>query len=351
MPDLHERLQRKLDEMATGYPSTESGVELRVLKQLFDDRDAELFLAMSTEPETSTEVALRLRLDPEAAAGQLEDMAKRGLLFRLKADGVPRYFAVPFIVGIYEFQVNFLSDELLKDISEYYITALGQTFHSLKTPHLRSIPVNAEIAAGRPIAPYDDAASIIKSKDRIAVAECLCRKAVRKYGKGCGHPLETCMQFDSFAEYYVDNAMARYISLDEALAIHRRNEEEGLVIQTMNSQNVEAMCACCSCCCGMLISLKLFPAPAREWKSNYICLAEESVCTHCGSCVKRCPVAAVRLKEDKISYRPERCIGCGLCVTTCPSGARKLSRKPDDRIYTPPETFFETFKHMCGERE
>jgi len=74
---------------------------------------------------------------------------------------------------------------LLKDISEYYLSGLGASFHSLKTPHLRSIPVNDRIIPDGPIAPYDDAAAIIRSKDRIAVAPCFCRKAVRMYGKGC----------------------------------------------------------------------------------------------------------------------------------------------------------------------
>ncbi len=112
------------------------------------------------------------------------------------------------------------------------------------------------------------------------------------YGKTCSHPLETCIQFDSFADYYVENGMARYISTDEALSILKRNEQEGLVIHILNSQKVEAMCSCCSCCCGMLISLKLFPAPAREVKSNYVCSLDETLCTDCGVCVSRCPVGA-----------------------------------------------------------
>ncbi|MEN6359894.1 MAG: hypothetical protein ABFD59_07555 [Smithella sp.] len=45
----------------------------------------------------------------------------------------------------------------------------------------------------------DDAAAIVKSKSRIAVAECFCRKAVSLYGKTCKHPLETCLQFEIFA--------------------------------------------------------------------------------------------------------------------------------------------------------
>jgi ferredoxin len=309
-----------------------------------------MFLHMDTAAETPWEVATRIGADLEKTALHLENMARRGLLFRSRKPGGLAYHAIPFIVGIYEFQVNNLSPELLKDISEYYLTGLGASFHSLKTPHLRSIPINDRIVPDGPIAPYDDAAAIIRSKERIAVAECFCRKAVRMYGKGCSHSLETCIQFDSFADYYVGNGMARYITREEALLILKRNEEEGLVIHILNSQKVEAMCACCSCCCGMLISLKLFPAPARETKSNYLCHEDLSVCAACGTCAKRCPVGAVRFKEEKVSYRQDRCIGCGLCVTTCPSGARSLRKKPDNQVYTPPETVAETFRDMSKER-
>jgi electron transport complex protein RnfB len=204
MPDSYDRLRDRLDEMATGYPATTGGAEIRILKQLFSENEAELFLAMALMPETVDEVALRVQADSASLALKLETMAVKGLIFRLREGDAVRYFPIPFIVGIYEFQLNNLSPELLKDISEYYLTGLGATFHGLKTPHLRSIPINAEITPDGPIAPYDDAVAIIKGKSRIAVAECFCRKAVAMYGKTCSHPLETCIQFDSFADYYVE---------------------------------------------------------------------------------------------------------------------------------------------------
>ncbi len=346
MSDIYELLRIRLDELATGYPASPGGAEMRLLKRLFSPEDADLFLKMGITPETAGKVAARLGLDAEAVAARLEDMAKRGLLFRVKAEGVPAYHAVPFVVGIYEFQINYLDSDMLKDVSEYYLAGLGQSFHSKKIPHLRTIPVNSSLVSTVPIFPYDDAVSIVERKQKIAVAPCLCRKAVRMYGKGCSHPLETCLQFDAYADYYIDNDMAREISTDEAISILKNNEKEGLVIQALNSQNVEALCACCSCCCGMLISLKLFPAPAREVKSNYVCVAEQEVCIGCGKCAERCPVAAVRVKEGVSSTREERCIGCGLCISVCPEQARTLMKKQPHKLYRPPETVFDAFVQM-----
>jgi ferredoxin len=350
MNDIYEKLRDRLEMMATGYPATANGVEIKILQQLFSEADAELFLKMEMSPETIEQVALRVDADVRDMAVRLEDMARRGLIFRVKEDKTVSYFPVPFIVGIYEFQLNNLNMPLLKDISQYYLTGLGATFHGQKTPHLRSIPINAEIVADRPVAPYDDAVAIIKRKSRIAVAECFCRKAVRMYGKTCVHPAETCLQFETFADYYVENKMARYISTDEALAILKQSEAEGLVVHILNSQKVEAMCCCCSCCCGMLISLKLFPSPALAVKSNYACRFDEANCTQCGICARRCPVGALKMKEETVAFHAGRCIGCGLCVTACPADALKLEKKPEESLYLPPATVFDTYGVMSREK-
>ena len=350
MNDIYERLRDRLEMMATGYPATANGVELKILRQLFSADDADLFLKLIAQPETAEEAAVRLGAEAADTALRLEGMARRGLIFRVRTDDAIRYFPVPFIVGIYEFQLNHLNMPLLKDISQYYLTGLGATFHGQKTPHLRSIPINTDIVAENPVFPYDDAAAIIRNKSRIAVAECFCRKAVGLYGKTCAHPLETCLQFDAFADYYVENKMARPITTDEALAILKQSEAEGLVIHILNSQKVEAMCCCCSCCCGMLISLKLFPAPARAVKSNYACAFDESLCTDCGICAGRCTVGAFKMKDNKIEFHADRCIGCGLCVTACPDGALKLIKKPEGSLYTPPPTVYDTYAAMSREK-
>ena len=44
MKSVYERLRKKLDDMGTGYPATESGVEIRILKRLFTEEVAEINL-------------------------------------------------------------------------------------------------------------------------------------------------------------------------------------------------------------------------------------------------------------------------------------------------------------------
>jgi len=43
MKDIYEKLRKRLDDLATGYPATENGVEIRILKRLFIEEEAEFF--------------------------------------------------------------------------------------------------------------------------------------------------------------------------------------------------------------------------------------------------------------------------------------------------------------------
>jgi len=42
--DVYERLAKHLDNLPAGFPRTESGAELRILRRLFTPEDAELAL-------------------------------------------------------------------------------------------------------------------------------------------------------------------------------------------------------------------------------------------------------------------------------------------------------------------
>src|SRR6056297_777180 len=321
MEDIYEQLRQRLDDMATGFPATRAGIEVEILKKLFTPADARMFLMMSPMLEAPKDVAERLNLPETDTAAHLEDMASRGLLFRQKKNERVRYAAIPFVVGIFEFQLNRVDAELATAVGEYYEAALGKTFQSYSTPVMRTIPINKELVNEWPIAPYEDAMNIIDSQKKIAVAPCICRTMARKAGEGCDKPLETCLLFGSHASYYVDNGLGRYIDKEEAKAIVKKSDEAGLVMQPFNSQHVGGMCSCCGCCCGMLRSLKKQASPADAVKSNFYAQVDEQLCT-----------------------------GCGLCVSSCPTGAMGLVKKAEESLYTPPENGMETYLRIARER-
>ena len=54
--DLYRALQQHLDKMPVPYPATASGVELRILKQLFPPEDARLTLCLAAIPDRKSVV-------------------------------------------------------------------------------------------------------------------------------------------------------------------------------------------------------------------------------------------------------------------------------------------------------
>jgi Fe-S-cluster-containing hydrogenase component 2 len=350
MKDVYEVLRERLDTMAVGFPATESGVEIRILRRLFTESEAELFVKLSPLPQSPGDIAEKLNCDEKGIAAQLEEMALKGLLFRIRKGARVRYAAVPYVVGIYEFQLNKIDESFAEDHEEYFRTAFGREIQGFQTPVLRSIPINRQLVADYPVAPFEDVLRIIEEQASIAVAPCICRTTKQLVGEPCDKPLERCFSFGSHAAYYVENGMGRYISKAEAKELIIDNEKAGLVMQPFNSEKVGGMCSCCGCCCGVLRSIKAQPVPAAAVRSNYFAKADASLCTACETCLERCQVDAIDMVDGAAHVNPDRCIGCGLCVTTCPPEALRLIKKPMAEQYAPPKSGVETYIRIAQER-
>ena len=347
---MYERLRERLDDMAVGFPATESGVEMRILKKIFTESDAELFVKLRPIPESPKDIAERLGMETVPQADQLEEMAKKGLLFRVRKGEKVRYAAVPYVVGIYEFQLNHMDAEFARDHEEYFETAFGKTIQGFQTPVLRTVPIDRNLVAEYPVAPFEDVLEILENQETIAVAPCVCRTTKDLTGERCDKPLENCFSFGSHAAYYVENGMGRYISKKEAKEIVVANEKAGLVMQPFNSKKAGGMCSCCGCCCGVLRGIKSLPVPADAVKSNYFAEVDADECTGCETCIDRCQMDAITMVDDIAQIALARCIGCGLCITTCPTEALSLIKKADDQLYEPPQSGGETYIRIATER-
>jgi len=350
MDDVYERLRQRLDDLSTGYPTTESRVETRILQRLFTEEEADFFLQLSPLPETPEDVAKGLGRELEETTKLLEKMAKKGLLFRLKKGDTVSYASVPYPFGLQAFHVKTMDRETALDMDEYFETAFGRTLQSFETPLMRTIPINRKLVAKWPVAPYEDVMEILDNQKVIAIAPCVCRTITRLSGSGCEKPIEGCFLFGSSANYYVENSMGRYISKEEAQDIAKKNVEAGLVMQPFNSQKFGVMCSCCGDCCDILRSLKKQPIPAAAVKSNFFAEVSNEECTACETCLDRCQMEAIEMVDETAVVNLDRCIGCGLCVTTCETGALQLVKKPDEQQYMPPKTGAETYMRIAQER-
>jgi Fe-S-cluster-containing hydrogenase component 2 len=349
--DIYRKIQEQLDRYSLGFPATESGIELKILKKLFRQEDAELFSQMTQRLETAEQIAKRIHKPAEETAAHLEDMTERGLLFRLKRGDSSKYAAISFVHGLFEFQVKSLDRELAEMMEQYHKEGFSNNFHKIGGMFLRTIPVQRSVDVTHHVAAYDDAVEILKSSDPIVVAECICRKRKKVMSSGCDKRLEACFMFGSMGQLYVDRGMGRRVDLEEALSILKEAQESGLVTQPATAQNPTGMCNCCGDCCGVLISIKEHPKPANLVCSNYYAMADRGLCAGCETCLERCQMDAIEMDEDnRAVVNRDRCIGCGLCVMTCAAEAMRLTPKPEKERTTPPATPAEQMRLMARNR-
>ena len=337
MPEnIFRQLQEQLDQYSVGFPAAESGVEMKILKRLFTEEGAEMYLHMSMMLEAPESVAGRLKQDPAQVALLLDGMAEKGLLFRARKGNDAKYGAAPFVVGIYEYQLKTMDADLARLFEDYFEETVFEQMAQQVVP-MRTIPVNKSVGVSWNVAPYEDAREIVKSKDRLAVADCICRVQQGLLEQSCDKPLEVCFMAGSHGEYYVDRGMGRWVSQEEALEILNKCEEAGLVCQPFNTVNPGGMCNCCGDCCAQLRTLKKHPRPVEMVVTNHYALVDEDLCVGCEVCLERCQMDAITMgDEDTAQVNLDRCIGCGLCVTTCDTEAMTLEPKsPEDRREPP----------------
>jgi len=345
--DIYERLRGFLDTLPTGFPSTPTGVELKILKKLFTREEAELTMNLRSKPENVQQIATRMGRQESELAVRLEGMAQKGLIFRVHQGNQVLYQAWQFMVGIYEFQVKNLDRELSQMVEEYF-PYFGLSLGSVKTKQQRVIPVNSAIKVIHNVAPYNKIRELVRQQDVISVTECICRKEQKLLGRECARPKETCLGFGKFARYYTDNKLGRLITVDEAMKILDLAEESGLVLSPSNAQELQFVCCCCSCCCPILRAAKVVPKSKYVISSYYQAKIDPDLCSDCGLCIERCQVEAIKKGDGRSEIRKKKCIGCGLCVSTCPEEAISLIPKPGTE--DPPEDFGETLLKIGTER-
>ncbi len=347
--DIYQNLAKHLDNLPTGFPSTETGVEIRLLKRLFSPEEAKIAVGLKMKQEPVSSIAERLGMDEEKIAPVLEDMSQKGLIFRKRKEDKSLYMAAQFVIGIWEYHVNSLDEGLIKDFNEYVPYLVNKGWTKQKTQQLRVIPINLSVTAETNVMPYEQAEEIIRRQSNIVVAPCICRKEHKMVGKGCDGPEEVCLVFSTGAYYYQENGLGRPISQEEALDLLKKGVEAGLVIQPSNAKKAANICMCCGCCCQILKNIKALPEPAKAVHTNYFAQVNANNCTACSTCVQRCPMDAITV-DDTAHVDLTRCIGCGVCVPTCDFDAIKLKQKKEGETYEPPETFVHTYMRIAMER-
>ena len=364
--DIYRRLQQHLNTMPVGFPATKSGSEINVLKHLFTPHEAAVATCLTHRHEHLDLIFDRAGhlVESKAALENILDiMEKKGAIELNIRSGRKRYANIPLVVGMYEYQLRRLSPEFIADFDAYMSEIpFGIEFISTDLPQMRTIPIAKSVRPELSVSTFDKIKLLLEQADPpYAVFECICRKKKKMAGEPCQvtDREETCFAVGSVAEAVLRNTghvrqteittghenfekssadnrfqieMGREISLEEAIAILEKNQNDGLVLQPSNTEKAEFICSCCGCCCGMLGMQKSLPKPLDYWATNFYAVIDDASCNGCGHCEKRCQVGGVVRSESK--GKPvidlNRCIGCGVCIPTCPKTAITLKKKPKE---------------------
>jgi ferredoxin len=322
----YQRLAQRLDELPNGFPPTPDGVELRLLAYLFSPEEAGLAASLRLTLETPEQVATRLGGDHKDIRTRLKSMARRGLIQAGRTEAGLGYGLMPFVVGIYEMQVDHLDAEMARMFEDYYHQAFGPALAVQPSVH-RVIPVGQSLRVGTEIHPYESAAEIVRSAQAWGVLDCICRKQKALIGEPCSHPVDICMALSQRPGAFDESSVVRALTMDEALQTLDRAAKAGLVHSVSNSQHGTGyICNCCTCSCGILRGIAELGILNAVAHSAFINTVDEALCNACAACLEGCQFNALHL-DLVMTVDPLHCVGCGVCVPLCPEGALSLVRR------------------------
>ena len=318
-----------MDVGPVGYPKSDSGVEIKILEKLFTEAEAQTACLLTPIPEEMSQIAARTGQDEGELSEKLENMADKGLVFRIRREGETFFKMAAFQVGLYEYAVKRVDKELAALFKEYYSTTYEGAVGAIDIPGFKVIPVSETIGPDMVLQPFHTLENKIREARKIVVYECICRKEAHLLDHGCDHPLENCLAFGVAAEFFIDAGLGREIDAEECLKILKEADDSGLIHAGANSKHLSNICNCCNCCCG---SLKAVASHGYEKNRFFNALYEAKVdadeCSACEDCLDRCPVDALTMEDTTIVDR-EKCLGCGLCASVCPTEAITMHLRPD----------------------
>lgn len=331
----YERLVEALDRLPNGFPRTPSRVEIRLLQKIFTSEEAALASQLSGSMEPAAEIAARIGLPTAEISKRLMAMVRRGLVWFDKQDRTLLFRLAPFIVGIYEGQLDRLDHELAHLVEAYMLEGGAAGIMGPQPALHRVLPAHKAMKT-ESVLPYDDVRALLLGAKTYHVRDCICRAQQDYVGRRCTFPLDVCLSFSNHERPPAPGDLTQ----EEALALLDRCEDLGLVHTVSNvMQGMSYICNCCGCCCGILRGITEWGIEHSVARASYVAVIAPSECQGCGICVQRCQVHAITLQDDVAVVDGARCIGCGLCVTGCPHEAARLERLPETESIQPPSDY------------
>jgi formate hydrogenlyase subunit 6/NADH:ubiquinone oxidoreductase subunit I/DNA-binding Lrp family transcriptional regulator len=350
----------------------------KMLEALMTPEEAEL-LVEAREPVTVPELAERLKVDEKALSEKMDNLAKRGLIFRGKSQyhfkmGLHFGFAGMPASGEYAPSDEYnkwrkiWQDENPDREVKGWLKRYEESGHQVHRvyPSRLAILANPKIKK-EDLLWHEDIEQVFRKADIIAAGPCGCRVG-GGMGKGglvnyednkgavCDHPLWNCFQFrKDMAEFNINRGgKMKIYSVEEALEKSDEAERAGLIHEgPTNSANMPGIiCSCGADCCQMIISSRASGRIHELYTpSRFQPVVDLEKCSGCQTCVERCPFDAMEMvkpagsKKMKAHLIEKECMGCGVCVVGCPEKALtyELIRSAE---HIPPAS--EAYRYQAG---
>jgi ferredoxin len=360
--DIYKKLGEKIDNLTVKAPWTET--TYNIFKELYTEDEADVIIKMPYGLSSFDRIQKITKIEPTKLRKILDGLCLKGLVIDIWANETYNYMPSPMVVGIFEFTMMRMGDNLnfkewAKLFHQYFPTLFAanstdgrQLFIGRTLPHEGAILDEDHVG----VLDYEKATSLVKAADKFAISICSCRHEKYHVGeKKCDIPLETCTTFGFGADYVIRNKMGREITKSEMLDHFAQSKEKGLVFCADNTKTKGIfVCHCCGCCCNILLGISKFGYPNAVVTSNYIAEIDEKLCNGCGKCAKACQIDAIQMvaiekpetkKKQDAKINKDFCIGCGVCALSCPTKALKLVKR--DKRVLHPETTFERIILQC----
>lgn len=236
----------------------------------------------------------------------------------------------------HEYVVGFVKGfEKMRDRANMATKLLDVAPERLTAPVRERITRNQqEHHFGQPV-PIEECERVFELATSIVQLPCVCRNAASTPEEGfclavTALPMDATLReaFSGFTDG-PDTAGLQRLTKDEAMAVLRRCESEGLMhsVWTFKTPFIGAICNCDIGSGCMAMNMTVGHDIKVMWRGESVIALSAEECTGCRACVKHCPFGAIDAPADKgapISVRMRDCYGCGVCRAVCRTGALSL---------------------------
>lgn len=304
----------KLAKVIGGLPGAlhkldEDSPEYYSLAAVVSDDHADVAIAAGLrKPHTAEQLAKKTGKSLEVTQKLAEELAEMGVfIFSRDERGAKKYTLEIFAPGILENMMGNREQiakhpELGRAFDEYTMGLASRmgTMLPMGSSLMRVIPIERALEGHTDVLPQERISYFLDKYDQYSVSDCSCRASRRIRGEGCGHlEHDMCLHLGHAAEYYALTGRAHFVTREEAEALLRQAEENGLMHNIPNIDEPTetiAICNCCACSCFGLRIAMMFGARDAV-RSNFVATVDEEKCVACGQCVEHCPGNALKLGQ------------------------------------------------------